>query len=299
MAAVINTHLRSLRRRNCIKTSPSRAVATFIMILLASLAIADQSIAVPLEYNPYASIGLIASFTKLGGRFGFAQDNGDVGTLNDVISDLGLPSSNMTWGLEVTARPLEHHLVRIFGFLPEDYKGGQTLNRTLVTRNFTYAPGTAITSEFQTSLFGFGYDLDFLVGPRWYGGLQGDLRYIRLLLRMGTAASGNEDTLSIDEMVPCIGAHFQTRNNFEFGRGLGIMNLGGFVRMNYSMTPNYLSYVDITAGLCVGFRFCGVASVDSKIGYHYESFYHDQELNTGKILELRRDGIMFSLEGLF
>ncbi|MBI5252003.1 MAG: hypothetical protein HY912_21120 [Desulfomonile tiedjei] len=285
--------------RNCSSSKYIYAAVSVLAMLLALLVIPEHSVAEPLEYNPFATIGLEARWGRLDGRLGFAQDTGETGTLNDFVMDLGLPRNTMTWGVQATARPLEHHLVRIFGYLPETYKGGTTLNRALTTRNFTYAAGTSILSEFKTAMFGFGYDLDFLVGPKWYGGLHGNIRHMLVQVRMGNAASGREDTLSIAETVPCLGAHMQTRNTFEFGPGRGNVNLGGFARMNFSMTPNFMNYFDVTAGVAVGFRVGMLAMVETKIGYHYESYYHDQEVNGGKILELRRDGILLSLEGLF
>lgn len=285
--------------RNCCRTKRRWAAVSVLTLFLALLTLPEYSSAEPLEYNPFATLSVGALWSRLDGRIGFAQDNGATGTLNDFVSDLGLPRNNITWGLEATARPLEHHLVRIFGCIPETYKGGTTLNRNLVTRTVTYAAGTSIFSEYKTAMFGFGYDLDLLVGPKWYGGLHGNIRYMLAQVRMGNAASGKEDTLSIAETVPCLGAHVQTRNTVEFGPGAGVVNLGGFARMNFSMTPNFMNYFDMSAGLVVGLRVGMLPVIETKLGYHYESYYHDQEVTSGKILEIRRDGILLTLEGLF
>jgi hypothetical protein len=285
--------------RHCFGMKRGMAAVSVLSILMAFLVLPECLRAEPLEYNPFATIGLEARWGRLDGRLGFAQDVVQTGTLNDFRTDLGLPNNSLTWGLNATARPLEHHLVRIFGYLPETYKGGTTLNRKLVTRNFTYAAGTSILSEYRTSQFGFGYDLDLLIGPRWYGGLHGNIRHMLLQVRMGNAESGKEDTLSISETVPCLGVHMQTRNTFEVGPFRSIVNVGGFARMDFSMTPNYMNYFNMSAGAALGFRVGMIGIVETKIGYFYESYYHDQELAAGKVLELRRDGILFSLEGLF
>jgi hypothetical protein len=285
--------------RNCCRSKRTKAAFAVLAMLLALLTLPEHSAAEPLEYNPFATLGVEARWGRLDGRLGFAQENGGVGTLNDFMTDLGLPRNNLTWGLQATARPLEHHLVRVFGYLPETYKGGTTLNRSLVTRNFTYAAGTSILSEYKTAQFGFGYDLDLLIGPRWYGGMHGNIRHMLVQLRMGNAASGKEDTFSIAETVPCLGVHMQTRNTFEWGPGRGIVNVGGFARMDFSMTPNFMNYFELSAGVALGFRVGMLGIVETKLGYHYESYYHDQELTAGKILELKRDAILFSLEGLF
>lgn len=268
-------------------------------MLLSILTVCSSAYADPLEYNPFSTMGFQAIFTRMEGRIGFDQETTGIGTLNDLKYDLGLPANNTTFGILLSMRPLEHHLVRAYGNFPEVYKGGQLLNRTLQTRTVIYPAGSSIFSEFRTASFGAGYDLDFLIGPRLFGGLHGDLKYLELRVRMGNATSAYEDTLAINELVPCLGAHFQTRNSFAFGPVGGILNLGGFGRMTWGMTPNFLSYVDFTAGAALGVRIGGLGTLEAKAGYHYESYFHNQEVSVGRSFELKRDGILISVEALF
>ena len=133
-----------------------------------------------MDYNGFTATGFQGFFSWIDGRMGFEQENAGTGTLNNFRSDLGLPTNNQSYRIIGSVRPLEHHLLRIFGTVPEHYRGSAILSRDLVTKNTTYPAGSEVDSDLKTSMFGFGYDLDFFIGPRWFGGLHGDLRYIDL-----------------------------------------------------------------------------------------------------------------------
>ncbi len=248
----------------------------------------------PLDYNPFAAGGFQPFFSRIEGRMGFGQDLGDTGTLNDLEADLGLPSENQAYRVLLSLRPLDHHNLRFYGSIPEHYKGTNVLGRSLVTRTVTYPAGSTIFSEMRTGMLGFGYDCDFLITPRVFAGFNGDLRYIDLLVRLGKTENSWEDTLTIDEMVPCLGAHVQSAVALCPG-----LNVGGFGRLTYAITPNWLNYVDALVGLRVGTRSLGKLAVDSKIGLEHESFFQEREGASGRHLEWKRTGIVFSVEAAF
>jgi len=279
--------------------SRRRCAAAIWLVAAAIVASSSAALAEPLEYVPFASFWVKGVYSRIEGRFGFAQENGGIGTLNDLVHDLGLPASNLTFDLGARVRPLEHHVLRVYGRIPEVYKGGRTISRALQTRNVTYAAGTAITSELKTGMFGLGYDLDFLVGPRWFGGLNGDLRHVGVRIRMGNAASVFEDTMAINEMIPCLGGHLLFRAPARVGRGPGLLTVGGFSRITFSMTPNWFNYFEVSTGISLGIFRGGSLSIESRLGYNYEIFFHNQESLAGRALELQRDGVLLSLEGLF
>ncbi len=252
------------------------------------------SVAEPLEYNGFATLKFEPFFSRIEGRMGTAQGVGQTGTVIDFLNDMGLPGDNRTFKISGSIRPLEHHLVRVYGTIPELYRGGTILQRSLQTKSFTYPAGSAVQSQLNIGTFGFGYDLDFLVGPRWFGGMNGDLKFVRLESTIRSGALQQEDTISIDELVPCIGAHGQTR--MPLNRRV---NVGGFARITYGVTPNYLNYIDLSTGICVDMGPVGSLLVEGKIGYELESFYFNQENLLGRQLELQRDGLVFSLEAAF
>jgi hypothetical protein len=79
----------------------------------------------------------------------------------------------------------------------------------------------------------------------------------------------------------------------------GRVNVGGFARITYGVTPNFLNHVDLSTGLCLGMGSIGSVLLEAKVGYELESFYHNQENLLGRSLELKREGIVFSLEAAF
>jgi len=253
-----------------------------------------------MDYNGFTATGFQGFFSWIDGRMGFEQENAGAGTLNNFRSDLGLPTNNQSYRIVGSVRPLEHHLLRIFGTVPERYRGSAVLNRSLVTKNTTYQAGSEIDSELKTSMFGFGYDLDFFVGPRWFGGVHGDLRYIDLRVALGNTNSDLRDQISLSELVPCFGAHFESRFPFGFDRIAMGLNLGPFARMTYGINPNFFNYVDVAAGVSILRRPAGGPIIlNAKVGYELESYFHNQENIAGRTLELRREGVFFSIEGAF
>ncbi len=275
------------------------AGGTIVMALMLGLAIVAWprwAASEPLDCG-FATFGAKAFFSQIHGRMGFNQANGLNGTFNDLQNDLGLPTDNQTFEFDASIRPLEHHLLRLFGRIPELYAGSTLAPRELRTRNTVYPPGSPISSEFRTATFGFGYDLDLMIGPRWYGGLQGELRYIDLKLSMSNASSGHEDTITVDEAVPCLGAHMASRLPFGLGCVLPGSRLGATARMTFGITPNYLNYMDLMVGGSFLFgQVCFPVILESKFGYQHESFFHNQENASGRSVEVKRDGIFFSLE---
>ncbi|MFC1836671.1 hypothetical protein ACFL2Q_18425 [Thermodesulfobacteriota bacterium] len=277
-----------------------RIVIVCLMLLTVVLQPATGTHAAPLGYFTSATLTAEAFLNWVDGRMGFGQGIGGDGTLNDFKADLGLLTDQQAYRLAASIRPLPHHQLRLYGSIPEHYGGGRILNRDLVTRNGTYAAGSQIESDMSYATFGFGYDLDFLVGPNYFLGLHGDLKYVHAQVKMWSpGVVGQEDVVTIDEMTPCLGAHVETKPTF-FGNGLfGALCPTAFARMTYGITPNYLNYVDVAIGL--GARYgalCG-PSFGIKVGYEHESVFLEQELVTGRILQFKRNGVMISLEGTF
>jgi hypothetical protein len=266
-------------------------IATWATILLGFSCLSQAE---PLDYDPFAAGGPQFFFSRIEGRMGFNQDVGDNGTLNDLQTDLGLPTDNQTYRVLTSIRPLEHHNLRFYFSIPELYKGSKVLNRNLVTRTVIYPAGTQIASEMRTGMIGFGYDCDFLITPRLFAGLNGDLRYIDVRVRLGQNENSWEDTFTIDELTPCLGAHFQTALPVR-----KCLNVGAFGRVTYAITPNFLNYVDGLVGLRLGTKPLGQVVLDAKAGFEHESIFQELERSSGRRLELKRTGIVFSVEATF
>lgn len=285
------------RTRRILRT---RDVTWIIVVaLIAVISAAHQCAATPLEFSGITMVSFEGYFSRIEGRMGFDQQLGGIGTLNDLKQDLGLPADNRSFRLLVRVRPLEHHLLRMYGTIPQYYRGSTTLQRQLQTRNVLYPVGTNVSSTLRTAQAGFGYDLDFLIGPKWFAGLNGDLRYVDIKATMGEVGSGLEDTISIDEMTPCLGAHMGCRFPFGLSGLVPGLTIGGYSRLTYGITPNFFNYVDIIMGVRVGTRPDACVALNAKVGYKHESFFHNQEQFSSRIFELKRDGVSFLLEAAF
>ncbi|MFZ5864267.1 MAG: hypothetical protein ACOYXY_00150 [Thermodesulfobacteriota bacterium] len=231
---------------------------------------------------------------------GFEQLVGGVGSSLDFYSDLGLPSTELSWRVRGSVRPLEHHVLRVYGSIPERYLGSKTLTRDIQTRTRLYQAGTQIESVFETATFGAGYDLDLLAGPGFFGGLHGDMRYITSQVSFAPAPRRDMDEIiSIHELVPCLGVHAELTSLLALLRFGRARDLGGFGRLTFSMTPNFVNYVDLNLGLSVRMQFATRLLLEVRGGYEHESFYHGEERISGKLFEYSRDGISFSLGAAF
>jgi hypothetical protein len=289
----------------------ARAALLVTLVLLALMLVSGlipgAIKAEPLEHDSFATLGCKPYYSWINGRMGFEQENGGIGTLNDFQADLGLPLENMTVEIDMAVRPLEHHVLRVYGRVPELYKGSNILSRELRTRLISLEPilphvypaGSLVQSQLRLGMFGFGYDLDFVVGPRWYGGLNGDLRYLYLQVRMTNATSGLEDTMTLSELTPCLGAHGQFRLPLPGGAWFNGPTLGGFSRLTYGITPNFFNYVDFSMGAAFTARPTYFWAFEAKVGYQHESFFSNQENVIGRSFELKRDGVFVSLDVLY
>jgi hypothetical protein len=313
----------------------------WIAFLMISTIVLGQGIAGAdaLEYLSPWSIGTEFMYSFIDGQMGFDQTSSGFGTINSLRNDLGLPQDNQTFRVYATMRPLEHHMLRVFGSVPELYQSqirpqkdlritelpGSATNTTNVSNNrvIVFPQGTLVKSEMRTAQFGFGYDLDFITGPGHAAGLQGELRYIDLRVSLSDpearAVPGADTTplppspvtgdfigyqsniISLDELVPCFGAHAQAVLPFGFSHMFPELTLGGYTRMSFGLYPGYLNYVDIQAGLqlnsgskCGSRRF-----LVAKFGLEHESIFHDGAARAGRVVELKRDGLTCALEAVF
>ncbi|MGB9618569.1 MAG: hypothetical protein ACPL7J_14710 [Desulfomonilaceae bacterium] len=302
--------------------SRSRFHLVAILALLAVLLLGTSlsSLAEPLEYSPRWSLGFETTLSTIEGRMGFDQQNAGYGTLNDLKADLGLPNDNRTFKIQGSVRPLEHHLLRAFGTIPEAYLGSKTLNKNVrLTRLpnpnafgqtdlvVTFPTGSNVLSELKYASFGMGYDLDFLVAPRWSAGIAGELRYLDVRLKLwgenaqdglGQNIGRVEDVINIDEMFPCVGGHANVA--FPFGmNAMSPLNIGGFTKMSFGLSPNYLNYVDLSMGLSVWTGPRARMQLMAKVGVEHESVFHDAANRNGRVFELKRNGLLISLDGTF
>jgi hypothetical protein len=309
------------------------AIARLSIVWILFLMVPSLTFGEPLEYSPRWSMGFETVLSTIEGYTGFDQQTAGYGTLNDLKADLGLPNDNRRFKIQGSVRPLEHHLLRAFGTIPEAYVGSTQLNKNMrLTRlpNTSVPPqgttqvqatdlvvtipiGTLVHSEMKYASFGMGYDLDFLVAPRWAAGIAGELRYLDLKLKLwgngatdgaGAPIDGDngpgryENVINIDELFPCVGG--QANAALPIGmNGMSGLNIGGFTKMVYGLSPNYLNYVDISMGVSIWTGPASRMQLMAKVGIEHESVFHDAQIRNGRVFELKRNGLLFSLDGTF
>ncbi len=286
--------------RQFLARSLSRQGAALLFTAIVVLGSTVGSNAAPLEYFTRVSVNTEGYICRIDGRMGLGQEIGGIGTLNDFRTDLGLPADQWALRLCTAIRPLQHHELRLYGSIPESYEGGRILDRDLVTPNNRYPAGTEIESEMAYASFGFGYDLDFLIGPRYYTGLHGDLKYLHSMVRFRDAAGlGLEDVIYVDELLPCLGVHVEAMFPAIGNIFRGPLRPGGFARMTYGISPNYLNYVDVSIGLTADIAGAWGRRLHVRVGFEHETFFHQQEFFSGKALEFKRNGVLISVTGTF
>ncbi len=236
----------------------------------------------------------------INGRVGFDRRTGGVGTLNDLVEELGLPEQQISWRAGMSVRPLAHHRVRVYGTIPDRYIGHKALTRELRTRNGIFPVGTIVGSEMEWAQFGVGYDLDFLLAPTYTTGLSIDMKYHHARVRLLGPGLGLEDTITVDEAIPCLGAHTSTRFfKFTDGPFRWFGGIGLHADILFSMTPEYVNSFDMRAGLVAHFKFPWLPLMVTKAAYEHESLHMTHQASSGNVLQLKRNGVVFSLELVF
>jgi hypothetical protein len=110
---------------------------------------------------------------------------------------------------------------------------------------------------------------------------------------------GFEDTLTVDEALPCFGAHSESRF-LKFGNGwCSYLSVGTNARLTISVTPQIINYVDVKLGLNIGIKLPKLPVIETTLGFEHESFMYNQIPLTGEVLESKRNGIVFSVAGVF
>jgi hypothetical protein len=276
---------------------------TWMISLILTLLPIGGAIGAPLEFTPFAAMRAEGFFSRMMGRMAFGVTQVGVGTqtgsLVDFRTDLGLPGDNKTWRFIAMTRPFEHHLLRVYAAAPEHYSADKVITRDIVTRNTIHTEGTAISSELNTAQFGFGYDLDFAIGPAWFGGINADIRYLYLKGSMSSPETGLGDTITISEAIPCLGGHMEANLPARLGWLRSPLALSAGARLTYGINPDFANYINISMGLSSDFRFVSGLILDTKVGYQFESFNWSQTIDTGRALEMERDGIFFSVAAAF
>lgn len=100
---------------------------------------------------------------------------GQIGSLIDFKDDLGLTDQRFT-ELHVTLRPARRHKFR-FQYIPIQYTQSNVITRDIIFNGQRYPVSAQVDSQIDWKAYRFGYEFDFLVLPRGFGGFVLDFKY--------------------------------------------------------------------------------------------------------------------------
>ncbi len=104
-----------------------------------------------------------------------SESLGIPGDLIDFKDDLGLTDQTFP-EFHVTLRPARRHKFR-FQYIPIKFTQSGILTRNIVFNGQLFPVSAEVDSELDWKAYRFGYELDFLVLPRGFGGLVLDFKY--------------------------------------------------------------------------------------------------------------------------
>ena len=134
-----------------------------------------------------------------------SESLGLAGTTIDFKQDLGLQDQRFP-ELHLVLRPATKHKFR-FQYIPIKYEQTATIPRTIVFNGQRYTRGIPVSSTLDWKAYRLGYEYDFVVKNRGFGGFVLDFKYTDVQARL--------TALSIDEFaharapIPTIGGIFR------------------------------------------------------------------------------------------
>jgi hypothetical protein len=134
-----------------------------------------------------------------------SESLGLVGTTIDFKQDLGLQDQRFP-ELHLVLRPATKHKFR-FQYIPIKYEQTATVRRAIVFNGQRYNLGLPVSSTLDWKAYRLGYEYDFVVTNRGFGGFVLDFKYTDVMAKLTTP--------SIDEFaharapIPTIGGIFR------------------------------------------------------------------------------------------
>jgi hypothetical protein len=128
-----------------------------------------------------------------------------VGTLIDFKKDLGLTDQHFP-ELHLVLRPAKSHKFRL-QYIPLSYTQSATLTTNIVFNGQLYAVGLPVNSTLEWKAWRLGYEYDFLVKDRGFGGFLFDVKYTEVSATL--ASPVRSDFAQAKAPIPTIGGIFR------------------------------------------------------------------------------------------
>jgi hypothetical protein len=124
-----------------------------------------------------------------------------VGTHIDFVGDLGFEQTRFR-DMRIVLRPAKKHRFRIQQ-TPVSYTADSTFSRTIVFNGIAYPLSVPVASQFDWTVWRFGYEYDFLYLPRGFVGALFEVRHTQMEATLATI--GIEEFTSATAPLPALG----------------------------------------------------------------------------------------------
>jgi hypothetical protein len=190
---------------------------------------------------------------------------GQIGSLIDFKRDLGLEDQRFS-ELHLVLRPSKSHKFRL-QYIPLSYTQTGRLPTTIIFNGQRYDIGLPVNSTLDWKAWRLGYEYDFIVKDRGFGGFLLDFKYTDVSATL--ASSIRSDFIQASAPIPTIGGIFRVYpvanvsitgevSGFSLGwlpDSLIKENDGHYADVDFYGTVNFTNYV----GVQVGYRSFDVA----------------------------------------
>jgi hypothetical protein len=190
---------------------------------------------------------------------------GQVGTLIDFKRDLGLTDQRFP-EFHLVLRPTKSSKFRL-QFIPLNYTQSTTLKTTIIFNGQRYSVGLPVNSTLDWKAWRFGYEYDFLVKDRGFGGVLLDFKYTDVAATLQSPI--RSDFAQAKAPIPTIGGIFRVYpvpnvsitgeiTGFTLGwvpDSLTKSTTGHYADVDFYGTLNFNNYL----GVQVGYRSFDVA----------------------------------------
>ncbi len=203
-----------------------------------------------------------------------SESLGIIGNVINFKNDLGLTDQRFT-ELHVTLRPARRHKFR-FQYIPMNYTQSAVLTRQIVFNGQSYQIGVEVDSVLDWKAYRFGYEFDFLVLPRGFGGFVIDFKHTDVRAELNTAFL--REFAHVAAPIPALGGIFRVYpvpnvsitgeiTGFKLPESLVEDTTGSYIDIDFYGTVNFTN----NFGAQIGYR-----SFD--LGYTTEGDFGDFRL---------------------
>jgi hypothetical protein len=183
---------------------------------------------------------------------------GQIGTLIDFKRDLGLMDQRFP-ELHLVLRPTKSSKFRL-QYIPLNYTQSATLGTTIVFNGQRYNVGLPVNSTLDWKAWRFGYEYDFLVKDRGFGGFLLDFKYTDVAATLQSPI--RSDFAQAKAPIPAIGGIFRVYPvpNVSITGEVSVFTLswvpdsltkettGHYADVDFYGTLNFNNYVGVQAG---------------------------------------------------